>query len=105
MGKNRRNLRVTARLPAGVEGPRGPVKGTCRSLSPGGMFFVGGPLTVGQTLEFWIELPKGKVTAMGELRYAHEYPDGVGVGVRFTRFTQDGIAMLNDYLASSPEAR
>ena len=104
MGNNRRNLRVAAGLPAGAEGPRGPVKGTCRNLSRGGMFFLGGPLPVGQTLEFWIQLPQGKLVTIGEVRYAHEYPDGSGVGVRFTRLNQDCVAWLNDFIASSPEA-
>jgi hypothetical protein len=101
---NRKNLRVSCGLPSGAEGPRGPIKGVCRNLSQGGMFFVGPPLPVGKTLDFWLELPQGKVQASGEVRYAHEYPEGVGVGIRFTKLTLEGLSMLNAYIAGSPEA-
>ncbi|MBS1151915.1 MAG: PilZ domain [Myxococcaceae bacterium] len=105
MGRNnRRNLRVLCGVPAGAEGARAPISGTCRNLSQGGMFFIGPTLPVGQNLEFWIQLPGGKITATGEVRYAFAYPEGGGVGVRFTRLAQDGLAILNAFIAGSPEA-
>ena len=84
--------------PAGAEGPRGPVTGICRNISQGGMFFIGPPLPIGGRFEFWIELPKGKVVATGEVHYAHQYPEGSGTGIHFTRLEQDGVAILTEYI-------
>ena len=100
---NRRNERVTCGARSGAEGPRGPVTGICRNISQGGMFFLGPTLPVGGRFEFWIELPKGKVVTMGEVHYAHEYPEGGGIGVHFTRLTQEGVAVLEDFIASAPD--
>ena len=79
------------------------MKGSCRNLSQGGMFFVGATLPIGQTLEFWVQLPKGKLVTMGEVHYVHQYPEGAGIGVHFTRLTTDGVGLLSDFLANAPE--
>lgn len=94
----RRNLRVFCTAVARAEGPRGPVKGTCRNLSQGGMFFLGQALPVGKSFDFSIELPQGKINVQGEVRYSYTYPEGAGVGVRFTRISQDDLAKVVQYV-------
>lgn len=99
----RRNLRVYCGAPARVEGPRGPVKGICRNLSVGGLFFVGAALPPGRQTELTIELPEvGKVVATCEVRYHHEYPEGAGMGIRFTRITQEDLARVSHWVQSHP---
>ncbi|MBX5484721.1 MAG: PilZ domain-containing protein [Myxococcaceae bacterium] len=96
---NRRNVRVFCNVPARVEGPRGPIRGTCRNLSVGGLFFLGGVLPVGKTADFTIELPQGKVQAQGEVRYHYEYPnEGQGMGVKFVRITQEHLEWVTRWV-------
>jgi hypothetical protein len=97
--QNRRNARVACGAPAKLEGPRGPVKGTCRNLSLGGLFFVGGSLPIGQTVSIAIELPqRGRVEAVGEIRYHHQYPEGPGMGIRFIRLAEEHVQVLRRYV-------
>ncbi|HZA49499.1 MAG TPA: PilZ domain-containing protein [Myxococcaceae bacterium] len=97
--QNRRNVRVVCGAPAKLEGPRGPVKGTCRNLSIGGLFFIGGSLPIGQTVEITIELPDaGRIQAVGEIRYHHDYPEGPGMGIRFTRLAEEHLGRLRRYV-------
>ena len=86
-------------VPARAEGPRGPVRGFCRSLSRGGMFFSGPLLPLGQSIDLSVELPHlGPVRAMGEVRYHHTYPDGTGMGIRFTRMAQEDLVRLERFV-------
>lgn len=95
----RRNVRVSCGAPARLEGARGPVRGICRDLSLGGMFFVGAPQPVGRQTELTFELPElGRVTATGEVRYHHEYPEGPGMGVKFTRIAQEHLALVSRWV-------
>jgi len=94
----RRNVRVLCNLPAEALGPRGPIRGTCRNLSQGGLFFVGGPFTVRKSVEFTVQLPGGPLRALGEVRYHHAYPDGAGVGVRFERMDREDFLRLLEFL-------
>lgn len=97
---NRRNLRVYCGAPARVEGPRGPIRGTCRNISLGGLFFVGGTLPVGRQAEIAVDLPEfGRIEATGEVRYHHDYPgEGQGMGIKFTRITQEHLALVNRWV-------
>ena len=67
------------------------------------MFFLGATLPVGQTLEFWIALPKGKLVMKGEVHHVFEYPEGSGLGVQFTELTHEAEALLNDFITTAPE--
>ena len=96
---SRTNVRVLCGAPARADGPRGPIRGLCRNLSRGGMFWSGPLFPVGKSLELSIELPQvGRVQALGEVRYHHAYPDGAGVGVRFTRIAQDDLTKIYAYV-------
>lgn len=97
----RRNLRVFCTAVARAEGPRGPVKGTCRNLSQGGLFFVGPALPLGGSFDFTVELPQGRITARGEVRYSHTYPEGSGVGVKFTRLSQEDLAKIIKFVEAN----
>ncbi|MBM4380274.1 MAG: PilZ domain-containing protein [Deltaproteobacteria bacterium] len=94
----RRNVRVLCNLPAEALGPRGPIRGTCRNLSQGGQFLVGGPFTVGRSVEFTVQLPNGPLRALCEVRYPHAYPEGAGVGGRFERMDREDFTRLLDFL-------
>jgi hypothetical protein len=95
----RRNERVPCGAPAGAAG----VTGICRNISQGGMFFLGATLPVGQPFEFWVQLPNGKLVVTGEVHYAHQYPEGAGIGVHFTAVPPEASALLTEFLASAPE--
>lgn len=97
---NRRNSRVICGAPARIEGPRGPIRGTCRNISLGGLFFVGGTLPVGKQAELVIDLPEhGRIEAIGEVRYHHDYPnEGPGMGIKFTRITQEHLAWVSHWV-------
>ena len=97
---NRRNERVYCGAPARAEGPRGPVRGICRNISVGGLFFLGATFPVGKTIAFTIDLPDlGRVEAQGEIRYVHDYgQEGQGVGVRFTRISQEHLALVSRFV-------
>jgi hypothetical protein len=97
--QNRRNVRVVCGAPAKLESPKGSVQGTCRNLSLGGLFFVGGALPIGLTVEITIELPgAGRVQGLGEIRYYHDYPEGRGMGIRFTRLADGHEQVLRRYV-------
>lgn len=103
---NRRNVRVSCGAPARVEGPRGPIRGTCRDLSLGGLFFVGGPLPVGKSAELSIQLPQlGTIQAVVEVRYHHDYPEGPGMGIKFSRISQEHLALVNRWVESRQSER
>jgi hypothetical protein len=97
--QNRRNVRVVCGAPAKLEGPRGSLEGTCRNLSLGGLFFVGGALPIGQTVQITIALPDGgRVQGLGEIRYHHDYPEGPGMGIRFTQVADEHQQILRRYV-------
>jgi hypothetical protein len=96
---SRHTQRVTCASPARLEGPRGPVRGLCRSLSQGGLYFQGAQLPVGQTLALAVELPRlGRIEALGEVRYHHASAEGPGMGLRFTRLGQDSLALIQRFV-------
>lgn len=98
---SRKTPRVALTAPARADGPRGPVRGTCRSLSRGGMFFSGPTLPVGQSIQLHLELPQlGKVEALGEVRY-HVNTDGGGMGIRFTRLAAEHLERVNQFVAAN----
>ena len=99
---SRRSPRVFCGAPARADGPRGPIRGICRNLSVGGMFFSGPTLPVGKAMDFAIELaPGAAVRATGEVRYHHQYPDGSGVGVRFVRIAAEDLELLGEYVQAA----
>ena len=97
--QNRRNVRVVCGAPATLDSPKGSVKGTCRNLSLGGLFFVGGALPIGLTVEITIDLREGgRIQALGEIRYHHDYPEGRGMGIRFTQLADEHVQILRRYV-------
>jgi hypothetical protein len=63
-----------------------------------GMFFQGGLAPVGQSIELSVDLPAGRISATGEVRYHHVYPEGSGMGIRFTRLAQEDLAKISSYV-------
>jgi PilZ domain len=64
-----------------------------------GMFFSGQQLLpVGQSIELSVDLPAGRFSATGEVRYHHAYPEGSGMGIRFTRLGQEDLSLIQKYI-------
>lgn len=102
--ENRKNPRFACTVSAVLEGPRGVVRGTCRGISVGGLFFIGAALPIGRSFELKVELPAGRINVMAEVRYHHAYPEGAGMGLKFTRVTGDDLAKINSFIDSSSAA-
>lgn len=97
---NRHNGRLFCGVPARFDGPRGPVRGSCRNLSVGGLFFLGGTAPVGRSVELQIELPDGPpIRATGEVRYHHDYgSEGQGMGIRFVRIGAEDLVRVSRWV-------
>jgi len=98
--KTRRSPRAACGVPAVAEGPRGPVRGVCRSISQAGMFFAGAQLPVGQSIEVAVELPGARegLHAVGVISYHHTSAEGPGMGIKFTRLSPDGLALIGQFV-------
>lgn len=97
--ENRKNPRVRCAAPATYEGPRGVVRGQCRDVSQGGFFFLGPPQPVGRSFDFKIDLNGIVVSCNAEVRYHHTYPDGVGMGVKFSRISGEDLQRVISFLS------
>ena len=98
----RHHRRVPCGAPAKAEGPRGPMRGVCRSLSAMGMLFVGPIMPVGQSLHLIVDLPEGTFQADGEVRYHAASDDGKGMGIRFTRLAQEDLTRIQTFIEAVP---
>ena len=99
--ENRRNPRFPCGAPAVLEGPRGPSRGLCRDISVGGFFFLGPSQPIGRSFEVKIDLPQGRIVVMAEVRYHHSYPDGSGMGLKFTRISQEDLARITAFIGAA----
>lgn len=98
----RHHKRVSCGAPASAEGPRGPIRGVCSTLSSAGMFFMSPLLTpVGQKLHIAVDLPTlGRFEADGEVRYHLAAEGGRGMGIKFTRLAQEDLARVQKFVAA-----
>jgi hypothetical protein len=98
--KTRKSPRAACGLPAVVEGPRGPVRGVCKSISQAGMFFTGSLLPVGQSIEVAVEMSGARsgLRATGVVSYHHTSSEGPGMGIKFTRLSQDDQASIGRFV-------
>lgn len=62
------------------------------------MFFAGQQMPVGQSIELSVDLPTGRFSATGEVRYHHSYPEGPGMGIRFTRLAQEDVSRIQQFI-------
>lgn len=88
-------------MPARAEGPRGPLRGQCTSLSRAGMFFTGPTIPVGQSVSVSVDLPGRPFQATGEVRYHVNKPGAAGMGIRFTRLTQEDVEKIAQFLQAN----
>lgn len=77
------------------------MRGTVRSISKGGLFFAGAALPIGKSVELSLELPAGKIQAIGEVRYHASSEQGAGMGIRFTRIQQDHLQQIDQFVAAN----
>jgi hypothetical protein len=97
--ENRTHARVSCRFPGGAEGPRGPVRGLCTNLSPGGLFLEGVQLPLGSMRSVFLDHPSlGHFQALSEVRHHSSAPRGMGV--QFTRLEPGQVELLQRILAS-----
>ncbi len=96
----RHTPRIVCEVPARAEGPRGPLRGLCRSISQSGLFFSAAAATfpIGSSVEVSVELPVGVVSALGEVRYHHASREGGGVGLKFTRLSGVDLAAIQRFI-------
>ncbi|HYV45322.1 MAG TPA: PilZ domain-containing protein [Myxococcaceae bacterium] len=95
---SRKNARVACGVPARAEGPRGPLRGQCTSLSRAGMFFTGPTIPIGTSVELAVDLPGYGFHAVGEVRYHVNRPGSAGMGIRFTRLAQEDLQAIGDFI-------
>lgn len=95
---SRKMPRVACGVPARAEGPRGPMRGQCTSLSRAGMFFTGPTIPIGSSLELSVDLPGHAFHAVGEVRYHVSRPGSSGMGIRFTRLAQEDLQAIGDFI-------
>ncbi|MFO0597629.1 MAG: PilZ domain-containing protein [Myxococcaceae bacterium] len=88
--------RFPCRFIAWVEGPRGPMKGTCTDLSLGGAFIDGVLLNVDAPTTMTIEFPGAKLVVQAQVRRASTQPKGVGV--QFMRLEPQHLATLQRFV-------
>jgi len=99
---SRRNPRVYCGAPGRIEGPQGAIRGTVRNLSRGGSFFLSTHLLpVGHSFDMQIQLPGAEpIRAVGEVRYHHQYAEGVGMGIRFVRLGGADLSQISQFVDS-----
>jgi hypothetical protein len=88
-------------VPARAEGPRGPLRGQCTSLSRAGMFFTGPTIPVGQSVDVSVDLPGRAFRANGEVRYHVTKPGSAGMGIRFTRLAQEDLERIGQFIQAN----
>lgn len=99
--EHRSHDRAPCRIPGGAEGPRGPVRGACTNLSPGGLFLEGVQLPVGAMITVFLDHPTlGQFRALAEVRHHGATPRGMGV--QFTRLEPGQVGLLQRLLAALP---
>lgn len=98
---SRKTPRVACGVPARAEGPRGPLRGQCTSLSRAGMFFTGPTVPIGSSVEVDVDLPGRGIHAFGEVRYHVSRPGSAGMGIRFTRLAQADLEHLGQYIQTN----
>jgi hypothetical protein len=88
--------RFPCKYVAWVEGPRGPMKGTCTDLSLGGAFIDGVVLTRDAVTSVTIEFPHAKATVQAQVRHVVTEPRGVGL--QFMRLEPESVAVLQRFV-------
>jgi hypothetical protein len=83
-----------------IEARAGSMRGTVRTISRGGTFFLSSrSVPVGETVELSIELPGVcPIKAVGEVRYHYRYEDGEGMGIRFLRLSGEDLALITQFV-------
>lgn len=99
---NRRGApRFFCNVPAVAQGPKGPMRCQCVNLSTSGMYVLGFTLPVGNSVTFTLSLPKvGEAELVGEVRHHFSDERGRGMGIHFTRLTEDSRARLQRFVES-----
>lgn len=95
----RRHPRSSCVMTVLAQTAQGLIRGVCRNVSRGGAFITGVPWAPGEHLRLQLEVPGlGEVQAEGEVLYHHQHPDGAGVGVVFTRISDDDQSVLDRFI-------
>jgi hypothetical protein len=79
-----------------IEGPRGPMRGTCVDLSLGGAFIDGVLLNQDAPTTVTIEFPGVKFAVSAQVRRVSTSPKGVGL--QFTRLEPQHVATLQRFV-------
>lgn len=88
--------RFPCKFAASVEGPRGPMRGTCTDLSLGGAFIDGVLLNKDAPTTVTIEFPGAVLVVQAIVRRSATAPRGVGV--QFSRLEPQHLATLQRFV-------
>jgi len=101
--EQRKNPRHPCQFPAAVDGPRGPVRGTCTNLSLGGLFLSGIHDQLGHTTMVSVDFgAQQQLSVVGLVGRASTNPPGIGV--LFERLEQAQLELLKKIIGTLPEA-
>jgi hypothetical protein len=98
--EKRQQPRAPCAIAAAVDGPRGPMRGTCTDLSLGGAFIQGVMLSVGAPTRVTLTLSPGP-TLMLEAQVTRQSLTPRGVGVSFMRLDPQKVARLQQLVGGA----
>ncbi|MFZ5441004.1 MAG: PilZ domain-containing protein [Myxococcota bacterium] len=87
--------RFPVRFVAWVDGPRGPMRGTCTDLSLGGLFVEGVLGTQDAVTTVKVDFPHGAMSFSAQVRRVSTAPKGTGL--QFMRLEPQQLAALQRY--------
>lgn len=87
--------RFPVRFVAWVDGPRGPMRGTCTDLSLGGLFVEGVLGTQDAVTTVKVDFPHGAMSFSAQVRRVSTAPRGTGL--QFMRLEPQQLAALQRY--------
>ncbi len=98
MSESRREVRLPCSFPAALEGPRGALRGFCKNISIGGLFFEGHELPLGKMVNVTVDLgARGRLKSLAQVRHHSVTPKGMGL--QFTRLDPADVDTLQRLIA------
>lgn len=95
----RRHPRTNCVMTVQADTPQGSARAVCRNVSRGGAFITGVLRPPGERIALLLEVPGlGQIHAEAQIAYHHAHPDGTGMGVVFTKISDDDQGVLDRFI-------